>query len=163
MRRPLANVAVIETPVPEGWGAGALAGQFEAADVRPVFVASAGGSRARDQGRERVEKPASSSQFTSALQPLLAWRRLSALRRSLDHGSRWVVFEPHHPLVWRRLERQVRAFLYSLALDGLVPAWGGSRLDVRCEPVGEGAVALKVRVPTAGIGEGMPGERLTAK
>jgi len=79
------------------------------------------------------------------------WRLWRGLRRSLDHGSRWVVFEPNHPLVWRRLEREVRAFLHGLALQGVLSHWAGSGLDVHCGPApGEsGRVVLTVRTDLA--------------
>ena len=137
--RPLPNVAIVRAPVPEGWGAGGLAGYLEAVDYRPTSVPAWGGAAVSRR---------------SALRPLLAWRRWAALRRSLDHGSRWVVFEPHHSLVWRRLEREVRAFLHALVMDGLLPAWGGPGLEVRCEPATEGRVVLKVRVAMAGMQKG---------
>ena len=65
-------------------------------------------------------------------------------------GSRWVLFEPCLPSVWRQLEREVRAFCHELALEGLLPPWGGKDLEVRCEPRTGDAPAA------GGPGEGRP-------
>src|SRR5262249_50933502 len=68
--------------------------------------------------------------FSSATRPpwlsrvdalrLEAWRRWEGLRRSIDFGTRWTVFEVHHPLLWGRVEREVKAFLYRLQRLGFL-------------------------------------------
>jgi hypothetical protein len=41
-------------------------------------------------------------------------RVFNAIRRSLYLGTQWVVFEPHSPSLWRRLEDQIKFFLQGL-------------------------------------------------
>ncbi len=69
----------------------------------------------------------------TALRALEAWRRWEGLRRSLEFGTRWVVMELHHPMMRRRVEREVQAFLRHLAAWGLLrePRHG---FDVTCSP-----------------------------
>jgi hypothetical protein len=67
------------------------------------------------------------------LLPLQAWRRCEGLRRSIDWGTRWLLFELHHTRVWRRAEREVYGFLYSLGRAGLVDPL--APIDVRCGPI----------------------------
>jgi hypothetical protein len=121
----------------EGGGRGAAwwAGFFESTDYRP--------SRSGERGKEAracdsivSDRKALSglSGGSDVIETVRIWRLREGLRRSLDWGSRWVVFEPDHPFVRRRLEREVRAFLHELALEGVLAPWGGPDLDVRCEP-----------------------------
>ncbi len=46
------------------------------------------------------------------------------LRRSLEEGNRWVVFEPNRPNTWRTVESRVNSFLESLFAKGMFA--GGS-------------------------------------
>ena len=62
------------------------------------------------------------------------WRVAEGLRRSIDVGTRWLVFEPLDPTLCRRVEREVLAFLYRMRNRGLVrERRGGFR--VRCRMV----------------------------
>ena len=78
------------------------------------------------------------------------WRLWWGLERSLDLGSRWVLFEANHRLIWGRLEREARAFLHDLSFDGILPPWGSAGWEVRCDPVSgeEGRVRFRVIVDT---------------
>ena len=142
--RPLPNVALLGAPVPTGWNAGALAGYLEGVDPR--------GTARRGESREvfRPSVPLSKR----SLESLVRWRYWVGFRRSIDRGSRWLLFEPNHPLVWRRLERETRAFLHQLTVEGVLPPGVGSGFEVSCgpEPTGEGEegsrVRLSVRVPS---------------
>ncbi len=67
---------------------------------------------------------------------LCAFRRLQGLRRSLELGTRWAVFELNGPLLWKALEREAAAFLRSLADAGLLePPMRGDPFSVECVPV----------------------------
>ena len=50
---------------------------------------------------------------------LTARRRSLLIESSIERGTRWAVFEAGDAAVWRKLERQVRTFLQSLAAAGL--------------------------------------------
>ena len=53
-------------------------------------------------------------------------RTLLFLRESIDEGTQWVVFEPNEPGLWKKIERNVTAFLTNVwrsgALFGTTPA-----------------------------------------
>jgi hypothetical protein len=67
------------------------------------------------------------------LASLRAWRRWEGLRRSLDLGSRWVLFEAHHPALAARLAREARAFLLRLLDAGFFAARAPEEaFEVRC-------------------------------
>ncbi|MGQ9592765.1 MAG: hypothetical protein ACUVYA_21005, partial [Planctomycetota bacterium] len=67
---------------------------------------------------------------------LEAFRRLQGLRRSLEAGTRWVLFERNGPLLWRALEREIGAFLGRLREAGLLePETPGGSFRVRCGPL----------------------------
>ena len=40
------------------------------------------------------------------------------LRKSIDHGTQWVVFEPNDMALWAKIERNVTAFLTVVWHDG---------------------------------------------
>lgn len=67
--------------------------------------------------------------------PLQAWRRRAGLRRSIDLGTRWIVFELSHPILWRSLERDVSAFLYRLKRLGFFTGLKFCSEDCRVECV----------------------------
>ncbi len=130
----------------------AIATSLESADLRPRRTASS------------VAPSPPVADGAIALPPAVvsrvrAWRRWEALRRSIDCGTRWVLFEPLTPGIERRVEREVRAFLHDLVVDGVLPPWGASQgvtcrakddgddgrrlvLTIRTELGGEFAIAL---------------------
>jgi phage tail sheath protein FI len=61
-------------------------------------------------------------------------RIFNALRRSLDHGTQWVTFEPNTPTLWGNVARNVQVFLERLWRQGY---FQGSSPDqgfyVRCD------------------------------
>ena len=64
-----------------------------------------------------------------------SWRLREGLRRSIDQGTRWVVFEPNRDLLWRRIEREVGAFLGRLHRLGILEEGPtGEAFRVRCRP-----------------------------
>jgi len=96
--------------------------------------------------------PTLGSRFPSAE----VWRIWEGLRRSVDHGTRWVVFEPNREFLWRRVEREVRAFLERLhqlgLLEGRTPQ---DAFRVRCHPpagerASEGLLVLDIEVKLKG-------------
>jgi len=104
--------------------AGALLGHLEAADWRPALPY-----------RRRPDVPPAGL-CAQDLADLLRWRRGCGLRRSIDLGTRWVVFEPSHPLLWRSVERDVAAFLGRLERWGFFEAGrvGAAGVLVHCAP-----------------------------
>ena len=88
-----------------------------------------------------------------SLASLREWRRYSGIRRSIDYGSRWVLFEPNHPILLRRVEREARGFLHSLVKRGVLAPGRASEIEVRCEPLPAaeagpgGRIRLVVQVP----------------
>ena len=82
---------------------------------------------------------------------LMAWRRWEGLRRSIELGSRWTVMELHHPLVWRRLEREVRGFLHRMAEYGLIQGPGRGGFEVRCAPRGVSPGSRDAPVPAVDL------------
>ncbi len=71
-----------------------------------------------------------------------SWRFWEGLRRSVDYGTRWIVFEPNRELLWRRVEREVGAFLERLFRLGLL--WGRTPQEafrVRCGPPSGGSAS----------------------
>jgi len=45
-------------------------------------------------------------------------RLLLFLRKSIDHGTQWVVFEPNSPALWQKIKRNITAFLTNVWRDG---------------------------------------------
>lgn len=63
-----------------------------------------------------------------------AWRRWEGLRRSIDIGTRWVIFEIEHISTLRSVERDVAAFLHRLGRKGFLARRGGAPVfHVTCE------------------------------
>jgi len=121
------NVAALRRePVAEasrGEALGALLGFLESTDFReePAFQ------------REQRALP----RWLAPLDALRlqAWRRQAGLHRSLEMGTRWVVFELNHPLLWGRVERDITLFLQRLAQRGFL-APGALAFEVNCGPAG---------------------------
>jgi hypothetical protein len=125
---------------------GALVGWLERTDHRPEAPASR-------EAWARGAVPAGLS-AEDALR-LQARRRRAGLRRSIDWGTRWLVLDLHHPRIWRRVEREVRAFLYRLEAEGFLERPRGTGgFEVWCGPVppspssagGAGVPRVRVRV-----------------
>lgn len=66
-------------------------------------------------------------------QMLTARRRQLLVVNSIELGTRWARFEARDPVTWARLERQVRAFLQSLASAGLFGSAPGDAFHVACD------------------------------
>jgi hypothetical protein len=73
------------------------------------------------------------------------WRRREGLRRSLDLGTRWLFLEPDGPLLQRRVERDVAAFLRRLEAHGLLEN-AGEAFDVGAPLAGGAPARLALRV-----------------
>lgn len=79
------------------------------------------------------------------------------LRRSLEEGNRWVVFEPNTPNTWDTVESRVNSFLEKLFAKGMFA--GGSPEEsfyVKCdaetnppESTDQGLLAIEVGVAPA--------------
>jgi hypothetical protein len=144
LRFPRPNVLALGEPEEDRDVAapGVLAAWLESADfqVEPGFAG-------------RPEPPLRGVRPVDALR-LRAWRRLQGLRRSLDLGTRWVLFELNHPLLWRRMEREVTAFLRRLERAGFLARRSEpAPFRVRCGPTGgperpqgETEIVLEVQV-----------------
>lgn len=66
------------------------------------------------------------------LEAIVVWRCAEAIRRSIELGTRWLVFESSDPGVCRRVEREVLAFFQRLARHGIVdPRLDGLRVECR--------------------------------
>jgi hypothetical protein len=83
------------------------------------------------------------------------WRIREGLRRSIDLGTRWVVFEPDGDLLRRRVERELSAFLDRLRRLGLLAGKTPEEaFRVRCgsRPAGrgEGLLAIEIDVKWRG-------------
>ena len=158
--RPLPNLALLSGGSVDGQGAAALAGQLCAGDFFPLRTPTS------------IERPAlglcgvagmeENKLFSrSALRSLASWRRWQGLYRSLDDGSRWAVFELASKAMARRLERELRAFLHSLVIDGFLPFRNGFELEVKLQgsklagrDVPERRLSVEVRTsldPGAGV------------
>lgn len=60
-------------------------------------------------------------------------RLLLMVEESIDDGTRWVVFEPNTPTLWRSIERNVAAFLRTVWRNGaLFGSTEGEAFYVRC-------------------------------
>ncbi len=114
------NVAVIDS---RRTSIGALAGFLEASDWAPEVTYRTCPAKL-PAGLERGD-----------VAPLQAWRRRAGLRRSVDLGTRWIVFELGHPILWRSIERDVSAFLYRLKRLGFFTGLKFCSEDCRVECV----------------------------
>jgi len=124
------NAGVLHGPERAAPGLGAVAAVLEARDFR-AELPFAGPS---------MEPPPWISRRD--LLRLEAWRRVRGLERSLDAGTRWVVFELNHPFLWGRVEREVTLFLRRLETMGFVaPGRGQPTFEVACGPAGMGEAA----------------------
>lgn len=132
LRRPLPNLAILETRLPGNSSAAALAGYLEARDFFPLRTPSAL-DRSNLAIRSGAGREEDSFPFPGELRALVTWRRRQGLRRSLEAGTRWAVFEYASSALLRRVERQTRAFLHSLAVDGFLPFRNGFELKVSME------------------------------
>ena len=130
--RPLPNLALLSGVPVDGPGAAALAGQLCAIDFfplrTPTSIERPGLGLCAAAG-----KPENMIFSRSAIRSLATWRRWQGLYRSLDDGSRWTVFEFASKSMVRRLERELRAFLHSLVIDGFLPFRNGFELEVKLE------------------------------
>ena len=130
--RPLPNLALLSGGPVDGQGAAALAGQLCARDFFPLRTPTSierpglGLCAAADTQENRLFS-------RSVLRSLASWRRWQGLYRSLDDGSRWAVFELASRSMARRLERELRAFLHSLVIDGFLPFRNGFELKVKLQ------------------------------
>lgn len=135
-----------------------IAGRLERAD--PVAWRTGSGSVPRRRTPVGSVEPRTMSAFsrlekqleeTGTLARLFDWRRSAGLRRSIDRGTRWIVFAPDHPFVFRRVEREVRTFLHDLSVDGILPARSSTSARVECRALegDRGRVRLEVDVELA--------------
>ena len=129
LRRPLPNLAVLQMPVIGEPSAAHLAGCLEARDFFPLRTPSAL-ERSHLAIRSGIGGEGELLPFPGELRALVTWRRRAGLRRSLEIGTRWIVFEYASEALLRRVERQARAFLHSLAVDGFLPFRKGFELKV---------------------------------
>ena len=127
--RPLPNLAVLEAKVPGKPSAACLAGCLEARDFFPLRTPSVL-QRSSLAIRSGIGGEGELLPFPDELRALVAWRRRQGLRRSLETGTRWTVFEYASEVLLRKVEREVRAFLHSLAVDGFLPFRRGFELKV---------------------------------
>lgn len=87
-----------------------------------------------------------------------SWRAWEGLRRSIDLGTRWVIFEQNGEFLWRRLEREVGAFLSRLHRLGLLEGRSADeafRVRSLAGPRsrrGEGHLLLRIEVRVRGGG-----------
>ena len=158
--RPLPNLALLSGGSVDGQGAAALAGQLCARDFFPLRTPTS--IERPGLGLCGVAGMEENSLFSrSALRSLASWRRWQGLYRSLDDGSRWAVFELASKAMARRLERELRAFLHSLVIDGFLPFRNGFELEVKLQgsklagrDVPERRLSVEVRTsldPRAGV------------
>jgi len=88
----------------------------------------------------RHARPTAARTLAAARATIPEWRYLARRRLALQmvnsivRGTRWVLFEPSVPVVWRRLARQVGQFLTQYEIDGAFPdAAPGSAWFVVCD------------------------------
>jgi hypothetical protein len=61
-------------------------------------------------------------------------RTLLFLRKSIEQGTQWVVFEPNSPALWQKITRNVTAFLTSVWRDGaLFGTTAAEAFYVKCD------------------------------
>lgn len=74
-----------------------------------------------------------------------AWRLEAGLHRSLDVGTRWVLFEVNDSFLWRRVEREITGFFYRLRTKGFFKRIERNRrLAATCEPSAASQVTIRV-------------------
>lgn len=136
--RPLPNLVLLGESEGGAPGAAALAGHLDARDFFPLRTPTAveypGTGIRGGTGREEAWLS-----IAGKIRELACWRRWQGLYRSLDEGTRWTVFEFASDAMVRRLERELRAFLYSLSIDGFLPFRNGFDLRVAMEASEAGA------------------------
>jgi uncharacterized protein len=83
-----------------------------------VLGAARAGARQRLPWRTLTAAASVKAQWRS----LSEWRFALFVMRSIERGTRWIVFERQGPALWQRLRAQVTAFFEALAAEG---AFGG--------------------------------------
>jgi phage tail sheath protein FI len=72
--------------------------------------------------------------FNADLKYINVRRTLLFLRKSIDHGTQWVVFEPNDRTLWQKIVRNVSAFLTTVWRDGaLFGSTPQEAFYVRCD------------------------------
>ncbi|MGA7414099.1 MAG: phage tail sheath C-terminal domain-containing protein, partial [Bryobacteraceae bacterium] len=72
--------------------------------------------------------------FNTDLKYINVRRTLLFLRKSIDHGTQWVVFEPNDRTLWAKIVRNVSAFLTTVWRDGaLFGSTPAEAFYVRCD------------------------------
>jgi uncharacterized protein len=72
--------------------------------------------------------------FNTDLKYINVRRLLIFLRKSIDHGTQWVVFEPNDASLWAKIVRNVSAFLLTVWRDGaLFGATPQEAFYVKCD------------------------------
>lgn len=118
----------------------------------------------RPEFNARIQRPTAMvddlKTIGGAFHTLRAWRFWAGLRRSLDLGTRWVLFEIQDAFLAGRLDREVRAFLYRLYTGGLFGrrtpdhafrvSCTRSTIDSPRGPTGSLALEVGVTLPTGG-------------
>jgi len=135
----------------EAPAAAALAGYLEAQD----FTGDGGIVPPRRESLVGLSIEASDSQLT-VLTALQAWRIRAGLRRAVDWGTRWVLFELQPPSICREVERAVVAFFQRMRCHGLLAA-GPDASRVWCrrgrESFGVGVGAGEIHFPEVDLAE----------
>ncbi len=149
---------------------GPALGALEGLDYNPVWsprrpgpIHSSRSGKSLRRARELVESvaeglPTLGERYGS----LKVWRCWEGIRRSIDLGTRWVLFEIQDAFLPARVEREVRGFLYGLRLAGLLDDLpGGESFRVSCTPAVErssrsaqGRLQLTVRIRLRGANDG---------
>ncbi len=130
LSRPLENVALVRAPKSSKSAVehvDELIDVIVSRDFEPTVAARADArssrtSREQAAGEQDYE---GWSHVDDEIIAILAWRRRRGLDRSIDFGTRWVVFESALPSLVRSVDRDLRGFLRQLALDGLFRRRGG--------------------------------------
>jgi hypothetical protein len=157
--RPLPNVAQLRVPRGSDYGAADLARYIESRDfvprvARSVDLVPKSGVLSKSEDHSSVD-PETWITVEEEIVSILAWRRWRGLERSLDRGTRWVVFESAMPALIRSIDRAVRGFLRQLTLDGFFPTLGGWDVSVSYETErreeNEGRLVLRVQAGLAGV------------
>ena len=126
-------------------------------DARRTSIGSVAGYLEASDWRDHVAYRTASLEMPTGLAAegaatLEAWRRRAGLRRSIDLGTRWMVFELSHPLLWKGVERDVSAFLHRLEKLGFFTGldFRARDCEVECGPcddsVAEDPDASRLRI-----------------
>lgn len=107
-------------------------------DARRTSIGAVAGFLEATDWREALAYRSLPVKLPAGLEPedanvLQAWRRQAGLRRSIDHGTRWMVFELSYPLLWKSVERDVSGFLRRLERSGFFCGLGFDAEDCRVE------------------------------